>query len=87
MDGWPNEDFSYKPRASLIESSLKNCETTAFSQVNQTIAPVLDHWSLRHRCIVGNVVFVRCGPVLIMNQCDPSGRREPFRGPDVARGP
>ena len=61
------ENFSYKPRAVLIECSWKNCETTAYSPVNQTIAPVPDY------CSVNKAIMI--------NQCHPRGRRKPFHGP------
>ena len=57
LDGGPNKKFGYRQRAGIIKWSLKNCKMTAYSQVNQTIAPVQDYCSVRHRCIVGNVVL------------------------------
>ena len=58
MDGGPNEKVSFKPKTRLIEFSSKNCKMTAYSQVDQTIAPVPDYCSVRHRCILGNLAFV-----------------------------
>ena len=80
MDGGPNKQFSYKPRAGLIECSLKNCKMTLYPQVNQTIAPKL----VRHRCIVENVVLVAG---LLLSAGHLRGRTKPFCGPDAVRGP
>ena len=84
MDGGPNKKFSYKPRAGLIEFSLKNCKMTAY-KVNQTIDPVPNYSSMLCRCIVGNLDAPRCcrlaavcGPVLIINQYRPRDRRKPL---------
>ena len=50
MNGGLNKTFTYKMMAILIKSSLKNCKMTAYSQVNQTIAPVPDY-CLVHRTV------------------------------------
>ena len=38
---------------------IENCKMTACRQVNQTITPVPDYCSVRHRCIVGNGAVTR----------------------------
>lgn len=59
MDGEPNRKLSKKAKVELIECSLKNCKMAAYSQVNQTMVPVPNYCSVRHRCILVNVVLVR----------------------------